>query len=1044
MSRAYVTELVGETPVVVVIADPTITLTHLQTALETHHLSLQVIKPTEITTPKAQNTLQIAYRIVWLCPLWSIPLIATAGQQTAVLSALQQHQDRSVLVVTRDTPLSSTDKQTAPNWQHMTEAQNQFITWASHYVRIPVLTYIDAFSLADGQVVSSVVEYMLSEKEQISLVDPQIHFFPQTWTAILQDVTTQIIKPLPQSQVIKGKRVSTTALAKLLALHLQRLGGPLFSTKTTEVGDSVDLPGNAKTTLSVQTIDELVSTITPTLKLIAVKLAQLVPPSSNLESNLVSRSSALPRPQTQQPRTQATQVAAKPTPLVITPPPKAIKIPPKIIPKVTTSPITVKSVAQSQPSIATTENKPLKTAVSAQVDAGSPPKRSITPKPSVSPKPSVTPKPMVSPSPLPQPEDSLAELDSSLNYLFQKYRSQQKVEQVKTIAAVTKATKKRSLRRRKTFWLGVVMITIGLGVVSLFGLYWLGVVSLRQQIVHAATQVTEEKTVSNTKPTFFPWLGLVKTQTSLYSVFLPKHYTQTARQTTDIAQSWMNVMQHQTEMNQASTHLILAMTNRYPIDVAQQLTRITSLGQSTYQDISLIQANLKQLQATETDSAALNSVLQTLNTHKRGLAGLQQLQPILGDLIGLEGKRTYALVFQNDQELRSQGGVIQSVAFITLDQGLIVDTKILSAAEVDAAMTGVPQPPQEVAKYIGGNRWLFRDSSWSADGPTAGKQVAVFLEKASTRPIDGVIFLNSVVLKEWLKAVGPLELPAFNEEITDRNLQAKLEVHSDLQVDHTKPDYPSALLTAVVQKTLLTPESKIPLLLQVLASNLDKKQMSFILMRPEELATISNLAWTGELLTPPCPTQLQHENCVVDTLAVAEANVGVNKANSYIDRWEKHQATIQENQVQHHHTLNFVNKAISNSWPRGTYKAYIRFYLPVTASQTIPAINGQKVDSKNFDSYAENGRQVVGVYVEVPVQEQTEVTLAYSVPYSALGAYVFFTQFQAGITPPEYQVSITTPLTPPSVIAPQAAISGNTVTFTPTKTLNSLVGIKFE
>lgn len=1040
MSRAYITELVGETPLVVVVADIPLVVEGLVSRLEQAHLQVKVVTSQQVIKSDNQDLLATAYRIIWLCPLWKISDIAIAGKQTTLLSTLKPLSSRVVVVVTRDVMVTGTAGRAVSQWQQLVQAQDKFIAWVKAYLAVPILQYQDVFSVPDGQSPSPVMGFILTEQDQNLVLDPHLSFYPQTWTAVMADLATRIAKPQPTNQVIGGKKVSSSTLVKLLVLHLHRLGAPVFQVKTVEVkGTSED---KITTTLYVETADDLANSITLTLKLVATQAAKR---TKELNNKPGEGQSSIPRPQVQSPRMVDTaNVLVPPEPLQLDTTAAIVKIPPKV-------PVRV----QAQHALSLQQPKQSVTPLKTQVK----PKESSSIKPVVSTPLSVAASvaastmPSTRPSTLPstanQPPNSLAELDADLSHLFQKYRSVQKLEQVKGIVEVTKTTNRRTLRKRKTFWVGLVMIAVSLGLASLLGLYWLGISSLKHQVI-AAINTHNQSTTEGSKttiPSFNPWLNLVKTQTNLYSLVIPAHFSDAARHTTQFAESWLKLQTNAQDLDRAGSNLFLAMTNRYPVDAEEQVTRTGTLIQQAYEDISLIQASAKQLELSASEDETLGKALTALNTYQRSFAALNQVQPILGSLIGLESRKTYALVLQNDQELRPQGGVIQSVAFITLDKGLIIDTQIMSAAEVDANMIGVAQPPADLKKYLGSEQLAFRDSNWSPDGATAGSEVATLLENATRYNVDGVIFINSLVVKDWLKAVGPLDLPEYNEEITDRNLAAKLEAHSELQVDPTKNrEYSTVLLTALLQKTMNTPETKVKQLLQAWGDSLTSKQMSIYLRQADDQEALATLGWTGQIITPACPGQIAQENCLVDVLTQVEANVGVNKANAYVSRLVQHEVTINETQISHTHSLTLTNKATSNSWPRGSYKSYIRFYLPLNAVSPTLLVNGAAVPAAGVDTATENGRQVVGTYVEVPIQEQTNLQLTYTLPAPAAEnfSYAFFTQFQPGITPPTYQVKINAPAHRASLIAPQAAVSGSTISFSPAAGLNSLVGVKFE
>lgn len=90
---------------------------------------------------------------------------------------------------------------------------------------------------------------------------------------------------------------------------------------------------------------------------------------------------------------------------------------------------------------------------------------------------------------------------------------------------------------------------------------------------------------------------------------------------------------------------------------------------------------------------------------------------------------------------------------------------------------------------------------------------------------------------------------------------------------------------------------------------------------------LHSLGWTGSLVEPQCPTRLSVVDCRVDVMAQVEANIGVNKANYYLDREINHKVIIDREKATHSRNITFTNNAKSNSWPKGTYKSYQRFYI---------------------------------------------------------------------------------------------------------------------
>src|SRR5690606_13599720 len=113
-------------------------------------------------------------------------------------------------------------------------------------------------------------------------------------------------------------------------------------------------------------------------------------------------------------------------------------------------------------------------------------------------------------------------------------------------------------------------------------------------------------------------------------------------------------------------------------------------------------------------------------------------------------------------------------------------------------------------------------------------------------------------------------------------------------------------------------------LARALLDSAEEAELFMSVNNPEAEEVLQTLGWTGELLTPDCPTPFNGQNCVVDTVMQVEANVGVNKANQYITREISHDVELLNDVARHTRTITFTNEAQSEAWPAGEYKTYLR------------------------------------------------------------------------------------------------------------------------
>jgi hypothetical protein len=117
----------------------------------------------------------------------------------------------------------------------------------------------------------------------------------------------------------------------------------------------------------------------------------------------------------------------------------------------------------------------------------------------------------------------------------------------------------------------------------------------------------------------------------------------------------------------------------------------------------------------------------------------------------------------------------------------------------------------------------------------------------------------------------------------------------------------------------------------------------------------------------------------------------------------------------------------------------------VQAAQLV--INDQALPASEVVRQVENGKQVIGTLVEVPIQSTTTLELTYrrsleSQPGSL--SYVFFDQKQPGTETEPTTITINHPSSlNPTLIAPQATVQAGKITYNVDRQQHIFVGTQF-
>jgi hypothetical protein len=485
--------------------------------------------------------------------------------------------------------------------------------------------------------------------------------------------------------------------------------------------------------------------------------------------------------------------------------------------------------------------------------------------------------------------------------------------------------------------------------------------------------------------------------------FLGKEKTTSVEQLLDVSQAGLNVVSIGLETQQTFDKGFRQFMDQEDGSSLETLTHVTGQSESLYTELSQLQAQVDQLK-NPFELEVVNDLQRELNQNvpkmRRYFAAVQKLGGALPELLGEEGKKQYLVLLQNNMELRPTGGFIGSFGILTVQNGKFLDFRVEDVYEADGQLNGFVTPPPEIVQYLGEARWFLRDVNWNPDFPTTAQQAQWFLEKETGIKADGVIAVNLDVAKKLLEVTGPIELVDYKEVITKDNLYERAQTHSEMNFfpgSTQKRDFLSALANQLFLRLMKGDTAKLGLG-QAFLSAADESQIMIALNAPVAAQVFSNLGWDGSIRTPQCPPPFHTQECYVDTVMQVEANVGVNKANQYVKRNIEQTTTLTRETAEHKRVISITNTAKSNAWPEGIYRNYLRLFVPKEAKLSAVQLDGTEIDLRGVKNVEEGGKRVFGLYLEVPIQKTSILTVSYSVPLSEGSPFVYslFDQKQSG------------------------------------------------
>ncbi len=653
----------------------------------------------------------------------------------------------------------------------------------------------------------------------------------------------------------------------------------------------------------------------------------------------------------------------------------------------------------------------------------------------------------------PQPtarEPKPIEFGDQLERIFSQSRIKEKEHHLTKLQTTEKKANKKLKHNKVLFIIGSISSGISLAILLIGVLFVLSVrLASNQLFAVVPTEFLSPMETRNSQQSLQTTIGLLKPQLRLVGQFVDHPLVNEAQSTIDAYERIQMLQTTEEERKKLQTTIAEHILGQQPTSIAGVLQDFLRLTQTSYTDLAQLQSLLSTSSESEENNKDWYSNLKEVVSQRKTSAGyIQSLSPLLPTILGIEDKtRTYAILFLNSSELRPTGGFVQAVALVTVEDGQITATQTLSSYEIDRRIGGVIEPPQDIQDILKEKSWYFRDSNWDPHHPESAKRASWFIEKAMGVRVDGVISLPTTAFAEMLEVTGPLTLPQYNESLTSKNIQERLNFHAEVELTDQLKNYPSAVLDAFFQHILQKSSEELSAVVAALPTLLSSGEIQFSLISEDEQELLQPLRWSGSLVIPVCPSQFSQVPCVVDSVYQVETNVGVNRVNASIKRSVEDKIEFTPNLIKHKRFTKLTNSATSTAWPSGQYSTYVRWYLPLKSQLDEILVNGVVVDQATIRRTQEHGLLVLGLVVEIPIQSTKTIQINYHQPIvqSLPFSYFFFDQKQPGSTLDSYRVVIQQPTNSSVVrLAPNALIENSTLTFEPELGGHLLTAVQFK
>lgn len=367
-------------------------------------------------------------------------------------------------------------------------------------------------------------------------------------------------------------------------------------------------------------------------------------------------------------------------------------------------------------------------------------------------------------------------------------------------------------------------------------------------------------------------------------------------------------------------------------------------------------------------------------------------------LFGFEGEKTYAVLFQNNMELRPGGGFIGSYGILRMAYGKVKDFTIHDVYDADGQLRGHIEPPFPLRRYLPTAHWFLRDANFFPDFPKSASFSANLLQKETGVVVDGVIGVDVSFVKLLVSVLGPLNIVDYKRVVTVDNFYEITQAHVEKNFfpgSTQKKDFLRSVFFALQEKVFSAKSLPYLSLAKVIAQATFEKHLIIAFSDPQ----LQRLFAVNGFSSSFFDNRMDGPTIVNDFLGISEANLGVNKANAYLQRKVEQVVTIGDDGfLRNSITLRYKNE--STKWPGGDYKNYLQIIVPKgsvlseilidgQAQQIFPAVTDFTVyEKKDFippsglevETVEDLGKTIFGFLLVVPQGNYKTLRITYTLP----------------------------------------------------------------
>lgn len=307
-------------------------------------------------------------------------------------------------------------------------------------------------------------------------------------------------------------------------------------------------------------------------------------------------------------------------------------------------------------------------------------------------------------------------------------------------------------------------------------------------------------------------------------------------------------------------------------------------------------------------------------------------------LLGKEEPRFYLFLFQNDGELRPTGGFWTAYGILKVEKGEVSPLRSEDIYALDARFDSTipaPRPIKEYHKNV--YYWYLRDMNLSPDFKVSVEEfLSHYQQIPGVLPVDGVIAVDTQVLVDLLRVLGPIGVPGWGNFKADEDERCfgcpqvvyQLELLADKPVATQKKNrkgFLAPLLHSLIANILASPKERLAPLANTLWQNAQNKHVLFYFPDKELQEAVEGIGFAGRI-----------KDFTGDYFHFNDCNFAGAKSNLFITQEVKHEYQVEGEEIKKKVTITYKNSAPPSNCNleqgglclNGLYRDWFRLFVP--------------------------------------------------------------------------------------------------------------------